>query len=141
MSEADLSIERITQVAISEVRDAISSKIGRKLTETESNAIAAIIDTEHFWARAEELRMFVQHKAAKDVLEMVTSIGNRYRELGKAAFTSAVQPTPAPRIRHCGMCNGTGKCYCIRKGSGTAEGCSRCAGDAKCRHCRGTGTI
>jgi hypothetical protein len=138
MSEADLSIERITQVAISEAREAISNKIGRELTENESAAITTIIDTEHFWARAEELQMFVQHNDAKDVLEMVTSIGTRYRELGKAAFAPAVQP---PRIRHCGMCNGSGECYCIRKGSGTAVGCPRCAGDGKCRHCRGSGTI
>jgi len=139
MSEADLSIERITQVAISEVRDAISNKIGRGLTESESDAIAAIVDTEHFWTRAEELRMFVQHKGAEDVSNMVTSIGERCRELGNAAFAPTVPATP--RIRNCGMCNGSGECYCLRKGSGTALGCPRCAGDAKCRHCDGSGKM
>jgi hypothetical protein len=139
MSDSDYNIERITQIAISEVCSVISHKIGRELSETEVGGIAAIIDTEHFWARAEELQMFTRHKNAKDVLNMVTNIGNRYRQVGKEAFAPAVPPTPS--ARYCGMCNGSGECYCIRKGPGTAEGCPRCTGDVKCRHCRGSGTI
>jgi len=139
MTDADLSIERITQVAISEVRDAISDKVGRKLSETESNVIAAIIDTEHFWARAEELQMFVQHKDSRAVSDMLTSISERYQQFGKAAFASAT--SAAPQQRNCGICNGTGQCYCLRKGSGTEVGCARCAGDAKCRHCAGSGIL
>ena len=139
MAHDDLSIEHITHVAISEVCDALSNKVGRKLTETESNAIAAIIDTEHFWARAEELQMFVRHKDFHAVSDMLTSVSERYTQLGKAAFAPA---TPVTTIkRNCGICNGSGLCYCHRKGSGNEVDCPRCAGDAKCRHCAGTGIL
>lgn len=139
MTDADLSIERITKIAISEACDVISHKVGRELTAGESNAVAAIIDTEHFWVRAEELQMFVQHKDTQAVSDMLISISERYQQFGKAAF-APVEPV-APQQRDCGICNGSGQCYCLRKGSGTAVGCPRCAGDAKCRHCTGSGIL
>jgi hypothetical protein len=138
-SDEDLSIDRITRLAISEVAEAIRQKVTRDLSSDEFGAIRAIINTEHFWARAEEMRMFVQHKDPKDVLRMLTAIGERYREGGDAAFVPATPP--APSDRYCGICDGTGKCYCLRKGPGTAVGCRRCGGNAKCRHCRGSGTV
>jgi hypothetical protein len=33
-----------------------------------------------------------------------------------------------PEKVECGHCGGTGKCYCLRKGAGTAAGCVRCDG-------------
>ncbi len=114
MTDADLSIQRITQIAISEACDAISHKIGRELTAGESNAVAAIIDTEHFWARAEELQMFVQHNDSQAVSDMLTLTSERYEQFGKASFGS-VKPV-APQQRDCGICNGSGQCYCLRKG-------------------------
>ena len=139
MPDPDLSIERATQLAIAEVIGAISSKTGRSLTHDETAAVTAIIDTEHFWARAEEMRMFVQLKDPNDVQNMVNSIGERYRNGGKAAFERPAAPDPAPR--HCNMCKGSGECYCIRKGPGNAANCPRCSGNAQCRYCRGSGTI
>jgi hypothetical protein len=44
-----------------------------------------------------------------------------------------------PEEVDCGHCGGTGKCYCRRKGAGTAAGCVRCGGSGKCRACSGKG--
>ncbi|QDV26946.1 DnaJ-like cysteine-rich domain-containing protein [Aureliella helgolandensis] len=136
--EDDQSTDHIIRLANSDVGDAISGKIGRSLTSDESQAIAAIIGTEHFWARAEELLMFVRHKAAGDVQNMVATIATRFRE-GTLPTDDDAHERPA-RVIHCDMCGSTGVCYCIRKGPGTAVGCPRCSGTEKCRHCNGTGT-
>jgi hypothetical protein len=40
----------------------------------------------------------------------------------------------------CSVCQGSGKCLCLRKGSGNAATCSRCAGTGKCSHCKGVRT-
>jgi hypothetical protein len=45
-----------------------------------------------------------------------------------------------PEEVDCGHCAGTGKCYCLRKGAGTAVDCVRCGGSGKCRACGGKGT-
>ena len=45
-----------------------------------------------------------------------------------------------PLPHACLVCSGTGKCYCIRKGSGSATGCIRCNESGACRHCKGKGT-
>lgn len=42
-----------------------------------------------------------------------------------------------PLPQACPACSGTGKCYCIRKGSGSATGCPRCDETGACRHCKG----
>ena len=39
----------------------------------------------------------------------------------------------------CVQCGGSGKCYCIRKGSGNPVGCVRCNGTGNCGVCRGSG--
>lgn len=39
----------------------------------------------------------------------------------------------------CVQCSGSGKCYCIRKGSGNPIGCVRCNGSGNCRVCQGSG--
>jgi hypothetical protein len=39
----------------------------------------------------------------------------------------------------CGRCQGSGKCYCLRKGPGNATGCARCRGSGHCQFCQGTG--
>jgi hypothetical protein len=44
-----------------------------------------------------------------------------------------------PEEVECGHCGATGKCYCLRKGPGTAANCVRCSGTGKCRVCGGTG--
>lgn len=71
------------------------------------------------------------------------------KEDGKAVITGAVgeetedseeipQQTTRPVIP-CWTCQGTGKCFCLRKGSGDPVNCSRCQGSGQCRHCHGTG--
>lgn len=44
-----------------------------------------------------------------------------------------------PLPQACPVCSGTGKCYCVRKGSGLATGCTRCNESGACRHCKGKG--
>jgi hypothetical protein len=44
-----------------------------------------------------------------------------------------------PEEVECGHCGGSGKCFCLRKGAGTAAGCVRCGGSGKCRACGGKG--
>lgn len=39
----------------------------------------------------------------------------------------------------CSVCHGTGKCYCLRKGTVGSADCPRCAATGKCKHCDGTG--
>ena len=39
----------------------------------------------------------------------------------------------------CWTCQGTGHCFCIRKGGGDPTGCSRCRGTGHCQHCAGSG--
>lgn len=135
--ENDQSIDHIIRLANSDVGAAISSKIGRSLTNDELQAIAAIIGNEYFWARAEELLMFARHRTAGDVQNMVATLAERFRE-GTLPTKDDAHERPA-RVIHCDMCGTTGVCYCIRKGPGTALGCPRCGGTEKCRHCNGTG--
>lgn len=40
---------------------------------------------------------------------------------------------------NCGQCDGSGTCYCVRKGGGVAADCARCGGTGKCHVCYGTG--
>jgi hypothetical protein len=40
----------------------------------------------------------------------------------------------------CSVCQGSGKCFCLRKGSGNAATCPRCTGTGKCSHCKGIRT-
>ncbi len=42
-------------------------------------------------------------------------------------------------LSECATCNGSGQCFCIRKGTGNPVGCPRCGGSGECRHCTGTG--
>ncbi len=133
----DSSIDHIVLIANNDVRDAICRKIGRSLTNDETEAISAIIGTEHFWTRAEELLMFVRHKDVTEVQIMVAKLKTRFRE-GMLPTNDEARERPA-RVIHCDMCSATGVCYCIRKGQGTADGCPRCDGTEKCRHCNGTG--
>jgi len=44
-----------------------------------------------------------------------------------------------PEEIECANCGGSGKCYCLRKGAGTAANCVRCGGSGKCRVCGGRG--
>lgn len=54
-------------------------------------------------------------------------------------FDEPYVPAAIKRISICAACNGSGRCFCIRKGSGQPAGCPRCSGSAACRHCKGTG--
>ena len=49
------------------------------------------------------------------------------------------EPEPIKIRCPCDVCNGSGKCFCLRKGTGDSAGCPRCAASGKCRHCGGTG--
>ncbi|MCY2977123.1 MAG: hypothetical protein NTU79_00425 [Planctomycetota bacterium] len=44
-----------------------------------------------------------------------------------------------PLPQACPICAGSGKCYCIRKGTGNPVGCARCNESGECRHCKGQG--
>ena len=44
-----------------------------------------------------------------------------------------------PIRQPCARCKGSGKCFCLRKGSGDATGCTRCSATGKCVQCDGTG--
>ena len=135
--ENDQNINHIVRLANNDVRHAISSKIGRSLTSDETDAIATILGNEHFWARAEELLMFVRHKDASEVQSMAATLATRFRE-GTLPKNDGEHERPA-RVIHCDMCGSAGVCYCIRKRPGTANDCPRCGGTEKCRHCNGTG--
>jgi hypothetical protein len=39
----------------------------------------------------------------------------------------------------CPVCQGSGNCFCIRKGAGHPNECPRCGGIGHCRYCKGTG--
>ncbi|MCG8652491.1 MAG: hypothetical protein MI861_21810 [Pirellulales bacterium] len=39
----------------------------------------------------------------------------------------------------CSICNGSGQCFCLRKGDGDSANCPRCQGSGHCRHCAGSG--
>lgn len=53
-----------------------------------------------------------------------------------------LQPEPEIKTspRPCPVCQGSGKCFCLRKGSGNAADCPRCDGTGKCSHCKVTGS-
>ena len=136
--DSDVSIERIVRLANEDVCEVIATKIGRSLAADELSAISTIIGTEYFWARAEELRMFVQHQSASHVLDTINMLRTRFRD-GTLTSREDFRETTT-RVLRCDMCNSSGACYCIRKEPGTAAGCPRCGGTGKCRHCNGTGT-
>ncbi len=141
-NEEDVSLERITKIAVNDVATAIREKIGRTLTDDEFGFIESVVGTEHFWARAEEMLMMVRRKTASDVLDAITKSGLWYRDrlenTEKVELNSASPPTRILK-RTCDMCSGTGICYCIRKGPGNSTGCPRCESSGQCRYCRGTG--
>jgi hypothetical protein len=80
MPGKDHSIEEITQLAVQDVADAIAAKIGRELSADEFGGVAKIVGTEHFWARAEEMLMFVRYRSEDEVANAVTELGIRYRD-------------------------------------------------------------
>ena len=140
--EHDLSLERIAKIAVNDVVTAIHEKIGRALTDDEFGFIDSVVGTEHFWARAEEILMFVRQKTATDVLDAITKSGIWYRERltnARDVKPESVSEPTTNRKRSCDMCNSTGVCYCIRKGPGNSSGCPRCESSGSCRYCRGTG--
>jgi hypothetical protein len=136
--EEDISLAHIVEAANEDVCGAFSDKIRRSLTNDEVSALSIIIGTEYFWARAEELLMFVQSKSKSEVTSAITTLAARFRN-GELRKQEGPRETKA-RVIECNMCQGNGVCYCIRKGPGTAIGCPRCAGSGKCCHCKGRGT-
>lgn len=42
-------------------------------------------------------------------------------------------------VQPCWTCNGTGQCFCLRKGKGDPVDCVRCKGCGQCQHCAGSG--
>ncbi|MCY2974538.1 MAG: hypothetical protein NTW52_07695 [Planctomycetota bacterium] len=64
-----------------------------------------------------------------------------YGGIGQELPDEELPPEPEPeKLRiPCHVCNGTGKCFCLRKGPGNSAGCPRCATSGNCRHCGGTG--
>lgn len=120
VDDSDSSIERIVRLANKDACDAISNKIGRPLTSDESNAVSIFIGTEYFWARAEELLMFVQHRSVAEVTDAITGLATRLRDGTLASQVASHETTP--RVVECDMCGTSGICYCIRKGPGNAVG-------------------
>lgn len=76
----DLRIEHIIELAQQDIADAVSEKIGRELTEAEQKGICRIVGGEHFWARAEEMQMFIRFHSRDDVLRMIADVGDHYSE-------------------------------------------------------------
>jgi hypothetical protein len=56
----------------------------------------------------------------------------------------SLAPQIPPRlglVGTCGYCNGSGDCYCKRKGMASSDQCVRCNGSGKCHLCKGTGRL
>jgi hypothetical protein len=75
---------------------------------------------------------FNEMKESKNAV-VVGSVGEETED------TDEIQREIVLREQPCPPCQGTGQCYCIRKGSGLSSECPRCQGTGQCRHCRGTG--
>jgi hypothetical protein len=71
--------------------------------------------------------------------DLTLALSDLGRVLG-VSLLSQLPPRPG-QFGLCAYCQGTGDCYCKRKGAGSAERCPRCAGSGKCHLCRGTGRM
>jgi hypothetical protein len=56
-------------------------------------------------------------------------------------FVSLVDRPEPGQMRTCIHCNGSGDCYCKRKGKTTPDQCPRCEESGKCHVCKGTGRV
>jgi tetratricopeptide (TPR) repeat protein len=69
--------------------------------------------------------------------------GNEARaaaDFQEAERLSKNPPRPG-QVGTCSYCNGSGDCYCKRKGLASSAQCVRCNGSGKCHVCRGTGRL
>jgi len=65
------------------------------------------------------------------------------RDLGEVlgvSLLSQIPPRPG-QVGTCGYCDGSGDCYCKRKGMASSNQCARCNGSGKCHICKGTGRL
>jgi hypothetical protein len=60
-------------------------------------------------------------------------------DVGTETADVAVSESVTLLSQPCPTCKGSGQCFCIRKGSGNSENCSRCNGTGQCKHCAGSG--
>ncbi len=74
----DLSIESIIRASRNDVEAAASHKLSRDLTDREKRGIELLINTEHFWARAEEALMFIRFNDADKVGVMLAQLAAKY---------------------------------------------------------------
>jgi hypothetical protein len=83
---------------------------------------------------SDEVEWFFQEMKEDETAVVVGNVGEE---------TPDVAPPPPPAVERyvskCNMCQGSGECFCIRKGPGNAVGCLRCKGTGQCQHCHGTG--
>jgi hypothetical protein len=61
------------------------------------------------------------------------------RMLG-VSLLAQIPPRPG-QVGICTYCNGSGDCFCRRKGTVIAEECARCDGSGKCHVCQGSGRL
>lgn len=82
---------------------------------------------------ADEIRWFFDEMKERPDAVAIGDVGEETPDTGPTDEPVATKDLP------CWTCQGTGQCFCLRKGPGTAEGCPRCGGTGRCRHCEGTG--
>jgi len=63
------------------------------------------------------------------------STGDAGNETADVETDENIKLLPQP----CPTCQGTGHCFCIRKGGGDPTNCARCGGSGHCKHCAGSG--
>jgi hypothetical protein len=79
MSDADdLSIQSIIRTACRDVEIAASRKLNRDLIDRERHGIELLVNTEHFWARAEEALMFIRFNDADRINRMLAHLSSKY---------------------------------------------------------------
>jgi hypothetical protein len=74
----DLSIESIIRTACKDVEGAASHKLSRDLTDREKHGIQLLVNTEHFWARAEEALMFIRFNDADRINAMLVHLAAKW---------------------------------------------------------------
>lgn len=80
----------------------------------------------------DEINWFFDEMKEDKLAVVVGSVGDEVEDTQDAA-REIIRPTAL-----CPTCQGTGQCYCIRKGGGLSSSCPRCQGTGHCKHCSGT---
>ncbi|MCA8985673.1 MAG: hypothetical protein R3C12_04145 [Planctomycetaceae bacterium] len=82
---------------------------------------------------SDEVDWFFNEMKERENAVVVGSVGDETED------SDVIKQNIVVPVATCPTCQGTGKCYCIRKGSGVPSECPRCQGTGQCKHCKGTG--